>query len=154
MYSGNNLGIIKSITYIMNIILSYVSCNKGSLISLTFILPFMIIAIMIMKLFVDGEIYKDRYGCWPISFYFGETNGCRRIIYKNVNASIDKAVSETFENRNNNSYFQELFSGILNIISKINTKISNIFNQWVVLNEFIRKSISLIIQEKLSLSLT
>jgi hypothetical protein len=48
------------------------------------ILPIMILTIIIMKLFVVGEMYKEQHGCWPISYYFGEINGCRRTIYENV----------------------------------------------------------------------
>jgi hypothetical protein len=37
-----------------------------------------------MKLFVIGEIHKDRNGCWPISYYFGDSIGCKKQIQKNI----------------------------------------------------------------------
>jgi hypothetical protein len=37
-----------------------------------------------MKLFVIGEIHKDRNGCWPISYYFGDKIGCKKQIQKNI----------------------------------------------------------------------
>lgn len=65
-------------------ILSYASCNISTIISFSVVFTLMVITIIIMKLFIDGEIYKDVHGCWPISFYFGDTNGCKRLIYDSV----------------------------------------------------------------------
>lgn len=100
-------------------VLSYLACNFSSLLSLCFIIPLMIFTIMIIKLFVDGEIYKDRHGCWPISFYFGEKDGCRRMIYKNVDG---------FENIENTIKESNVVTNVFQIICKF---LQKIYNNWI-----------------------
>ena len=46
--------------------LSYLNCNIDTIILFCIIFPIMSFTIIIMKLFVIGEIYKERHGCWPI----------------------------------------------------------------------------------------
>jgi hypothetical protein len=153
----------------MSILLSYASCNTETLILFCIILPFMIIAIMIMKLFVDGEIYKDRHGCWPISFYFGETHGCRRLLYKNINMTINRNKDkhkESFEVQNMNTnkcyyyyyhpylYLKEFISDIVLKIRTVNKMVSTMSNEFIQMNEYISNSILSIFKEKISLSFT
>ena len=103
-----------------------------------------------MKLFVDGEIYKDRHGCWPISFYFGETHGCRRIIYKNINNSHKKSskeiIHEHYENKNNGiANFQKIIFKFFNILKYVN----DVLNKMIELNESTQKNIYIILKEKI-----
>ena len=79
--------------------LSYFHCNKDIIFLLCIILPVMFFTLVLMKLFILGEIYKDRHGCWPISYYFGEKNGCQRTINKNaevIKENFDSLPSKTF----------------------------------------------------------
>lgn len=64
--------------------LSYMSCNIDTIIAFVIIFPSMILCILVIKLFVIGEIHKDRNGCWPISYYFGDSIGCKKQIQKNI----------------------------------------------------------------------
>ena len=73
--------------------LSYLNCNIDTIILFCIIFPIMSFTIIIMKLFVIGEIYKERHGCWPISYYFGEKNGCQRMIYQNVESNQENFIS-------------------------------------------------------------
>ena len=97
--------------------LSYFNCNIDSIIMFSIILPIMICTLILMKLFILGEIYKDHHGCWPISYYFGERSGCQRIIYEKV-----KNHQENFESHVSSSTF-------LNKIKTIffNMKTTNLF---------------------------
>lgn len=99
--------------------LSFLSCNFSDILIFCIILPIMIFTIMIMKLFVVGELYKERNGCWPISYYFGEINGCRRTIDGFENKNIFDNVGST------------LSSKISNVIKKIEFFIYNIAKEKV-----------------------
>lgn len=75
--------------------LSYIKCNMSSLICLLIIIPFMTITIFISKIFVISDMNKILRKCSPISYYFGETVGCKKLIY-------DNAVIENFESSTKN----------------------------------------------------
>jgi hypothetical protein len=59
-----------------------------------------------MKLFVIGEIHKDRNGCWPISYYFGDKLGCKKQIQKDINI-------DGFEIFKSNDIMMELTESVL-----------------------------------------
>ena len=73
--------------------LSYSNCNIDTIILFWIIFPTMFFTIIIIKLFVIGEIYKERHGCWPISYYFGEKSGCQRMIYQNIELNQENFIS-------------------------------------------------------------
>ena len=68
--------------------LTYASCNLGTILSFIIIVPTMVATILIIKLFVDSDIFKDRHKCSPVSFFFGETSGCRRMIHKDATSVV------------------------------------------------------------------
>ena len=72
--------------------LNYFNCNIDIIILLCIILPTMFFTIILMKLFILGEIYKDRHNCWPVSYYFGERKGCQRTINETV-----ETIKENFD---------------------------------------------------------
>jgi hypothetical protein len=78
-------------------ILSYVSCNLTSLICISIVLPTMVLSIAVIKLFVISDIYKRQRVCSPISYFFGEKNGCRQSIRESLHR-------ENFETNQINSY--------------------------------------------------
>ena len=113
--------------------LSYFNCNIDTIILFSIVLPTMILVILLMKLFIIGEIYKNRHGCWPISYYFGEKSGCQRMIYQTIDTNI-----ENFELQNNNNNNDDnnsnttLFNKIIvtpltitNMIKNVNSYLSN-----------------------------
>ena len=130
--------------------LSYASCNMSTIISFSIVFSLMVMTIIIMKLFIDGEIYKDQHGCWPISMYFGEVNGCKRLIYDTVNV-------DGFKTMNNTNMIQESFNFIYVVIKIFIENIKWILNGFrlfgmyiVEMNEFIKSYIYQFAKEKVS----
>ena len=99
-------------------VLSYNTCNFYSLICVLFILPMMVITIMITKLFVISDINRVRRTCSPISYFFGETTGCKKLIYDNVDTNL-----ENFEIKNNNIEVMDFIISSSRIILETNEKI-------------------------------
>jgi hypothetical protein len=65
---------------------------------------------------------KDRRICSPISYFFGETTGCRKVIYENIKI-------ENFEIKNSNDDVMSFIESSSKFILEINEKIkTNIFN--------------------------
>ena len=99
-------------------VLSYNTCNFYSLICVLFILPMMVITIMITKLFVISDINRVRRTCSPISYFFGETTGCKKLIYDNVDTNL-----ENFEIKNSNIEVMDFIKSSSRIILETNEKI-------------------------------
>jgi hypothetical protein len=97
-------------------VLSYNTCNFYSLICLLFILPMMVVTIMVTKLFVTSDINKIRRSCSPISYFFGETTGCKKMIYDNTNL-------ENFEIKNINTEIMSYIESSSKNIIETNEKI-------------------------------
>ena len=97
-------------------VLSYNTCNFYSLICVLFILPMMVITIMITKLFVMSDINKVKRTCSPISYFFGETTGCKKLIYDNTNL-------ENFEIKNNNIEIRDYIISSSKFILETNERI-------------------------------
>lgn len=76
--------------------LNYFHCNIDIIILLCIILPTMFFTIMLMKLFILGEIYKHHHRCWPISYYFGEKKGCQRTINQSAETIKENFSSSRF----------------------------------------------------------
>lgn len=107
--------------------LTYTSCNIYSLICLMIFLPTMIMTILITKLFVSSDINKLNKKCSPISYYFGETNGCNKMINENI-------YTETFTTNQKDKYvvlMDFLESSSENILT-VNEKIKNVFYHYLV----------------------
>ena len=103
-------------------VLSYNTCNFHSLICILVILPMMVVTVMVTKLFVTSDINKVRRSCSPISYFFGETTGCKKMIYDNTNL-------ENFEIRN--SIMSHIESSSRNII-ETNEKIRRCIYNYLV----------------------
>ena len=97
-------------------VLSYNTCNFYSLICVLFILPMMVITIMITKLFVMSDINKVKRTCSPISYFFGETTGCKKLIYDNTNL-------ENFEIKHNNIEIRDFIISSSKFILETNERI-------------------------------
>jgi hypothetical protein len=141
----------------MNKILSYGSCNFGTIISFCIVFSLMLITIIVMKLFIDGEIYNDKHGCWPISFYFGEVNGCKRMIYDTINT--DGFQTMTKDTTNGNSVNTEFsYLSIINMIIISILKYLKLFMNEITLfglyivetNDLIKSYIYQFVKEKVS----
>lgn len=76
-------------------ILNYRTCNLDSIVATSIVILVMFCTIIIIKLFIDGERYHQSHGCWPISFYFGDKDGCKRKIYKNIEETSKNITSKT-----------------------------------------------------------
>lgn len=76
----------------------------------------MMVTIMVAKLFVTSDINKVRRSCSPISYFFGETTGCKKLIYDNTNL-------ENFEIRNSNTEIMSFIESNSKIIIETNEKI-------------------------------
>lgn len=70
------------------IVLSYASCHFTTLLVGSIILVTMFFFLIIMKLFVDADSHRHNNSCLPTTFYFGEKDGCRRLIDNTVNETI------------------------------------------------------------------
>ena len=103
--------------------LSYLTCNVDTIIMFSFILPVMIFTLILMKLFILGEIYKDRHGCWPISYYFGERSGCQRMIDQKI-----ENYKESFEKQIN-------ASSSSSFMDKIKKRVSSLKNMNLFVSE-------------------
>ena len=84
--------------------LSYASCNLDSILCFVVIVPSMIVTIIIIKLFVDSDIFKDRRICSPMSFFFGETSGCKRMIHKDATSVVYTEPFITYQDVQNRLY--------------------------------------------------
>lgn len=60
--------------------LTYIGCTLDSFISFLIIFPLMIFVILVLKLFIYSELYKDSEQCYPILYYFGQKSGCKRAV--------------------------------------------------------------------------
>ena len=105
-------------------VLSYNTCNFDSLVCVLFILPMMVVTIMITKLFVISDINKVRRTCSPISYFFGETTGCKKLIYDNTNL-------ENFDTKNSS----------IDIMNLIESSSKNILETNGKIKEYIYKSL-------------
>jgi hypothetical protein len=110
-------------------VLSDNTCNFYSLICLLFILPMMTVTIMITKLFVMSDINRVKRTCSPISYFFGETTGCKRTIYDNTNLEN----LENFEIKNNNIEIMGFIKSSSKIILETNEKIKMYIYQTIFL---------------------
>ena len=99
-------------------VLSYNTCNFYSLVCLLFILPIMVVTIMISKLFVMSDINRVKRTCSPISYFFGETTGCKKLIYDNIDTNL-----ENFEIKNNNIEVMGFIKSSSKVILETNEKI-------------------------------
>jgi hypothetical protein len=104
-----------------------------------------------MKLFIDGEKFKDKHGCWPTSFFFGEVKGCKRLIYETVNR-------DGFENINEKTIFNTFCTITIlavdyfkTIFTLFNIEIVSLGLRLVEINNFILLFIYNFIQEKILL---
>lgn len=112
--------------------LSYASCNMSTIILFSVISTLMVITIIIMKLFIDGEIFNDAHGCLPISFYFGQSNGCKRLIYNTIDQDGFQTITPQVD-KNDNIIF-DISYFIFNFFRK---NIINIFNEIILFGKFI-----------------
>jgi hypothetical protein len=71
---------------------------------------------MVTKLFVTSDINKIRRSCSPISYFFGETTGCKKMIYDNTNL-------ENFEIKNINTEIMSYIESSSKNIIETNEKI-------------------------------
>jgi hypothetical protein len=62
---------------------------------------------------------KDRRICSPISYFFGETTGCRKVIYENIKI-------ENFEIKNNNDDVMSFIESSSKFTLETNEKIKMI----------------------------
>lgn len=102
--------------------LSYAKCNLDSILCFTVIVPAMIVTIFIIKLFVDSDIYKDKRICSPISFFFGETNGCKRMIHNDATSVLH---TEPFISSFTNHEVQNTLYNSSRVVVNINEKIKS-----------------------------
>lgn len=90
---------------------NYITCNIDSIIVTSIVIFIMICTIIIIKLFIDGEIYHKTHGCWPISFYFGDSDGCKRKIYKDIKTEISRTEMSNTEMSNTENF--QTFSSLI-----------------------------------------
>lgn len=61
-------------------ILSYINCNYYTLITFIITLIMMSSTLIILSLYMTTKKYQRYNKCLPISFFFGEYDGCRHTI--------------------------------------------------------------------------
>ena len=109
--------------------LSYTICNISSLICVVIIVPVMMVTIFLTKIFVISDINKILRQCSPISYYFGETVGCKKLIY-------DHAERENFESNiktiPTKMGFINLFESSSNTIVNFTENLKKVIYQYLV----------------------
>ena len=62
--------------------LTYTGCSGESLVLFIFLIVTMIIIVLVLKLFLYSELYRHDGHCYPVLYYFGQTDGCRQYVGK------------------------------------------------------------------------
>ena len=81
-----------------NIVLSYGSCNFYTLLALCLVSLLMAVTLFLLKLYADAQLYRRNQSCLPISYYFGEMDGCRTILDATAKGEYDRATADMTPN--------------------------------------------------------
>ena len=76
--------------------IGYNSCCGESLLLFLVLLSSMSVVVVQLKLLLYSELYKNDSHCYPILFYFGQKDGCRKSVAKYAHINALTIPKETF----------------------------------------------------------
>ena len=79
--SGGFVGILyRMIQEVRPVVLSMMTCSPDSVWACAFMIPLIFVMIIALQLIVYTELYEGSGICWPILYYYGAKDECKRMV--------------------------------------------------------------------------